>query len=188
MNRADAVEELKQVYSVLNADFVYAREAAIQNPTEFHKRTLVRTCFALIEGLAYQLRHVTLATLQDTDFLSEGELAVLKETMHRLNQSGDIEDRDNFQTTLPMMLFTLRVYAKNHGACFEPKTSDNGWSCLKKAVKIRDRLMHPKSLQDLSITDDEGAIFSAGVSWWDHAMWDLFQVCEAADKKHLQVQ
>ncbi len=182
MKRSEAVEELKRVYAVLNADVKDAQAATLRNPTDFNKRTLVRTCAALVEGLAYQLRQVTLATLQGTDLLSTGDLAVLRETRYQLSRQGDIEERDNFQSTLLMLLFTLRVYAQNHGATFVPNTSDNGWNCLRKAFDLRDRLMHPKSPQDLLVTDDLGADFTAGIKWWDDSVGSLLNACDAADK------
>jgi hypothetical protein len=183
MNRTDAVEKLKRVYAVLSADVEDARNATCQNPTEFNKRTLVRTCAALVEGLAYQLRQVTLATLQGTDVLDEGELTILKETKCQLSKQGGVEERANFQSTLPMLLFRLRVYAKNHGAVYLPKTSDNGWGSLRKAFALRDRLMHPKSLQDLNVTDDSGADFAAGIKWWDDSVSELLSACDIADDR-----
>jgi hypothetical protein len=185
MNRADAVRELKLVYTILRADLDAAGRGATENPSAFHKRTLVRTCAALVEGLSYQLRRVTLASLQSTSHLTPGELAILRETTYRLSDKGTVEERDNFQQTLAMLLFSLRVYAKNHGAVFVPDTSDNGWSCLRKAMALRDRLMHPKSVADLTVSDEEGADFAAGIKWWDDAVADLLAACDAADKEFL---
>nr|WP_315494667.1 hypothetical protein [uncultured Rhodoferax sp.] len=185
MGRKEAVEELKRVYAVLSADVSEARAATLRSPTEFNKRTLVRTCAALVEGLSYQLRQVTLATLQDTDFLAAGDLAILRETRYQLTRQGDVEERDNFQSTLSMLLFTLRIYAKNHGAAYSPATSDNGWNCLRKAFDLRDRLMHPKSLQDLLVTDAAGADFTAGIKWWDDSVGQLLAACDAADAAFL---
>jgi hypothetical protein len=185
MNRAESVDELKRVYAVLNADLKMAQQATLKNPSEFNKRTLVRTCAALVEGLSYQLRQVTLASLKDTNLLSEGELAILQQTKHQLSVQGQVREKDNFQSTLPMLLFTLRVYAKNHGASFSPNTFDNGWSCLRKAFTLRDRLMHPKSFEDLHVSDEAGADFTAGIQWWDSAVESLLAACEAADKEIL---
>jgi len=182
MRRAEAVEELKRVYAALNADVVTAHAAVMQSGTEFNQRTLIRTYFAHIEGLAYQLRKVTLASLEGTEFLSDGDRAILKEERFQLSPQGSAEARDNFQTMLPTLLFSLRVYAKNHGATFVPRTGDNGWSCLRKAVDIRDRLTHPKSLADLVVTEKDGAIFAAGVKWWNDSLRELFAECEKADQ------
>jgi hypothetical protein len=185
MKRAEAVVELKRVYAVLNADVESARDATLRNPSEFNKRTLVRTCAALVEGLSFQLRQVTLASLKDTNVLSGSELAILRETKHQLSDQGEVRERNDFQSTLPMLLFTLRVYAKNHGASYSPKTADNGWNCLRKALALRDRLMHPKSFEDLQVTDEAGTEFTAGIQWWDDSVASLLKTCEIADKKIL---
>jgi hypothetical protein len=185
MNRSEAVEELKRVYTTLNSDLEAARTATLQNPTDFNKRTLVRTCAALIEGLSYQLRQVTLASMQNTELLTEGERAILKETKYQVSAKGAVEERDNFQSTLSMLLFSLIIYAKNHGASFSPNTSDNGWNCLRNAFALRDRLMHPKSVQDLHVADDAGDEFTAGVEWWDNTIIDLLAACDEADKLYL---
>lgn len=186
MGRAEAVDELKRMYALLDEDVKQAREATLRNPSEFNKRTLVRTCAALVEGLAYQMRQVTLETLRNTSLLTSGDIAILRDNRYQLTVKGDVEERDNFQPTLSMLLFTLRVYAKNHGAVFIPNTSDNGWHCLRKAFQLRDRLMHPKSIQDLSITDDAGAEFTAGTKWWDDSIGQLLAACDAADKVFLE--
>jgi hypothetical protein len=188
MNRAEAVDELKRVYTVLNTDLEAARVAAVRDPSEFNKRTLVRTCAALVEGLSYQLRRVTLASLQNTNHLTSGELAILREKRHQLSDKGIVEERDNYQPTLSMLLFSLRVYAKNHGATFVPDTSHNGWNCLRRAMALRDRLMHPKSLADLTISDEAGAEFTAGIQWWDNAVASLLAACDAADRELSQAQ
>jgi hypothetical protein len=182
MNRAEAVDQLKRVYTILNADLKAAQSATLRDPTEFNKRTLVRTCAALVEGLAYQLRQVTLASLKNTQLLTLGDRATLTEVKYQLSAQGTVQERDNFQSTLPQLLFSLRIYAKNHGADFDPNTSDNGWNCLRKAFALRDRLMHPKSLADLEVTDGDGEEFAAGVQWWDSQILQLFAACEAADK------
>ena len=183
MQRPAAVDELKQVYAVLKDDFNRAKSAIALDPSDFNKRNLVRTTFAFIEGFAFQLRQVTLATLGDTDLLTEGDRAILKEQRYQLLSTGVPKPQDNFQRALPTLLFSIRVYAKSHGSDFAPDTSVYGWNCLRRAVEIRDRVTHPKSLADLNITDEVGSIFAEGVRWWDDTLGQLLASCEAADKK-----
>jgi len=183
MKRPAAVAELKGVYSELKDDFTQAKAAVLSNPSAFHKRNLVRTTFALIDGFAFQLRQVTLATLDNTKLLTDGDLAILREERYQLSSKGLPEVKENYQKTLPMILFSLRVYAKNHGSDFVPDTSLNGWNCLKQAVEIRDRVTHPKSLTDLDISDEVGKVFAEGVRWWDDMLGQLLASCEEADNK-----
>ena len=183
MQRPAAVAELKRVYSALKDDFTRAKAAVLSDPSGFHKRNLVRTTFALIDGFAFQLRQVTLATLGETKLLTDGDRAILREERYQLSTKGLPTVKDNYQKTLPMILFSLRVYAKNHGSDFVPDTSLNGWNCLKQAVEIRDRVTHPKSLTDLDINDEVGTVFVEGVHWWDDIFGQLLASCEAADKR-----
>lgn len=79
MNRAEAVSQLKDVWAILSSDLDAAIQYGRITNTPYAQRAMVRTWFALVEGLSYQLRQVTLATLQNTDFLSTSEIALLKE-------------------------------------------------------------------------------------------------------------
>ena len=171
------------MYAVLKDDFSRAKAAVLGDPSAFHKRNFVRTTFALMDGFAFQLRQVTLATLENTDLVSDGDRAILREERYHLSSQGIPEVKENFQKTLPMILFSLRVYAKNHGSDFTPDTSLNGWNCLRQAVEIRDRVTHPKSMTDLDINDDVGHVFAEGVHWWDDMLGRLLESCESADKR-----
>lgn len=88
MNRANAVDQLKRVFTVLIKDVDEAVAYGRTNPSPFTHRTLVRTHFALVEGLAYRLRQVTLASLEGTELLTLVEVAVLKEERYALNAKG----------------------------------------------------------------------------------------------------
>lgn len=183
MQRPTAVTEFRQIFAVLRDDFIRAKSAVLSEPSEFHKRNLVRTTIALIDGFAFQLRQVTLATIENTGLLTDGDRAILREERYQLSSKGLPEVKENYQKTLPMILFSLRVYAKNHGSDFTPNTSLNGWNCLRQAVEIRDRVTHPKRLTDLDINDDVGQIFAEGVHWWDDMLGQLLSSCEDADKR-----
>ena len=182
MERAAAVDELKRVYSTLGADVDLALELGRRDPGQFAHRTLFRTYFAFVEGLAFQLRNVTLASLQDTDFLTPGELALLREERFQLNRKGVPEARENFQSALPGLLFSIRCYAKNHGATYEPKTGDAGWDAMQKAVDIRDRLTHPKSAAGLEVTEDDSRQLAAAAAWWKRTLLEMLTACGEADE------
>lgn len=85
-----------------------------------------------------------------------------------------------------MLLFTLRAYANNHGAIFSPNKNDSGWHSLRKALVLRDHLMHPKSFEDLQVTDAAGTDFASEIQWWDNSVDSLLRACEPTDKKILE--
>lgn len=182
MGRAAAVAELKQVYSILETDLDNALELWRRDQSQFAHRTLYRTYFAFVEGLAFQLRNVTLASLQDSDLLNPGELALLREEKFYLDQKGVPKAGRNFQSFLPNLLFSIRCYAKNHGASYEPNTGDAGWVAMRKAVDIRDRLTHPKSAAGLEVAESDAKQLVAAAAWWKRTLLEMFAKCGEADE------
>ena len=191
MNRADAVNELKRIFTVLANDLESALELGRADPSQFVHRTLFRTYFAYVEGVAFQLRQVTLASLQGTDLLTSAELALLREERFQLNSKGIPEAKENYQQVLPNLLFSLRCYVKNHGAAYLPDTGHHGWESMRKAVAVRDRLMHPRSTGGLEITEEDIQYFVAGAAWWKRTLLEMFAACGEADdffRKQLQAE
>jgi len=181
MNRIEAVNELKSVFTVLLNDLENALELGRANPSQFAHRTLFRTYFAYVEGLSFQLRQVTLASLQGTDLLTSAEIALLREERFQLDGKGVPEARENYQQVLRNLLFSLRCYVKNHGATYQPDTSQNGWESMREAVAVRDRLTHPKSASGLEVTEDDVQHFVAGAAWWKRTLLEMFAACGEAD-------
>lgn len=183
MNRADAVDQLKKVYRILAEDMDAARELSVKSPSPFSHRTLVRTYFSLVEGLAFQLRQVTLASLEPyPGKLTTAEISLLREERYTLNKKGEPEPGDNYQRVLPNLLFTIQCYLKNHGATFSPVLSDNGWRCMQNSVDIRNRITHPKSVVDLSLSEDDLNSLVEASRWWKKTLFEMFNACDEADK------
>jgi hypothetical protein len=183
MDRSAAVEELKHVYAVLGADLDLALELGRRDPGPFALRTLFRTYFAFVEGLAFQLRQVTLASLENTDFLTHAELAILKEERFQLDRKGIPEPKENFQSFLPNLLFSIRCYVKNHGASYEPNIGVAGWEAMRKAVEVRDRLTHPRSTTGLEVSEHDERYLIMAAAWWKQTLLEMFQACGEADQK-----
>ncbi|SIQ13255.1 hypothetical protein [Aquipseudomonas alcaligenes] len=153
MNRAEAVSELKAVVALLQDDVAKIVEYGKANPTPYAHRMFIRAEFALLEGLLYQMRQVTFASLAETDLLSPAEVTLLSEVRYSLDKKGQIIEKEQFENFLSNMLFTLRMYAKNHGAEFEPNTDEAGWEAMHRAVRIRNRVTHPKSAACLDLSE-----------------------------------
>lgn len=72
-----------------------------------------------------------------------------------LSENGEIKARWAKITLEKNIVFAFRAYAKAFGVEFKIDKSGQGWEDFKRAVKVRDRLMHPKRLQDLFVADGE---------------------------------
>ena len=185
MNREDAVHELKAVYNILKNDVDEIFEYGESKNTHFAHRTMLRTHFAFIEGMVYQLRQVALASsTQKPNLFSPQEIAILKEESYELNKKGEIQSQDNFQKFLPSLLFSMKCYARIHGTEYKPNTNDHRWSDMRNYYEIRNQLIHPKSSADLNIDNEKVEISSNATNWFYNSLRELFHTCEEADKKY----
>lgn len=181
MNRAEAVSQLKNVWAILSSDLDAAIQYGRKDNTPYAQRTMVRTWFALVEGLSYQLRQVTLATLQGTDFLSTLEIALLKEERHSINDKGYLKTSEQFLPFPQSLLFSIRAYIKNHGAKFEADTQHPGWSAMLRAAKVRNHITHPKSVTALELSEEDLKAVVEAAKWWKATMLGMFSACKEAD-------
>ena len=54
----------------------------------------------------------------------------------------------------------------------------SGWVALLRAVKVRNRVTHPKCSRDLEVTDEEFQLLKQGASWFRRTLIAMFLECE----------
>lgn len=182
MNRADAVTQLKQTWTILNADIDAAVEYGRLNNTPYAQRALVRAFFAAVEGLSYQMRQVTLASLAGTEFVTEEEVQLLREVRYSLDQNGRPKAAPTFLPFPESLLFSISIYAKNHGAVFEIDKSRSGWRALRQITQVRNNVTHPKAPESLTLTENDLKALSDASDWWHETLLKLFKACDEADE------
>jgi len=181
MTRADAVAQLKQTWAILKADLDAAVAYGRNENTPYAQRSLVRTFFAAVEGLSYQMRQVTLASLAGTDLVTEQEIQLLREVRYSLDQKGRPKEAPCFLPFPESLLFSLSIYAKNHGAKFEVDKSQRGWQALRHATQVRNNVTHPKKPEALSLSDADLQALMDASHWWQATLLSLFKACDEAD-------
>lgn len=182
MDRAAAVDQLKSVWAILSSDVDCAVEYGRTANTPYAQRALVRAFFAAVEGLSYQLRVVTLASLEKTEYLSTAEVALLREERYALDRKGHPNASQSFLQFPESLLFSLSVYAKNHGAAFEVGRNQPGWQALLCATDLRNNVTHPKSAASLNPTNEQLQALMDASRWWQATLLELFKVCDEADE------
>lgn len=175
------MNELKSTYSVLGADF----DAALaiikeQDDSQFARRTLVRTLFAFVEGLNNQLASVAAASEVG---LSGGELAALREETYEVNDKGEVVIRSARISLKRRIRLVLRCFPRIHGASFQPDFGgQGGWESLHEAIRVRDRLTHPKAGADLHVSESDIIKHVAGAfRWYKSTIVGLLKACQDAD-------
>ena len=170
--RSDAVNELKSTYAVLKGDLDAAVALGEQHDSPFARRTAVRTLFALVEGLTNHLASVTTASAGSTPIegmISADDLAVLRE-----------ERRTPLKERIKVV---LRCYPVIHLACFQPDFSGQGRQSLHEAIRVRDRLTHPKAKADLGVSESDMEQVARASQWYQSTVVALLKACQDADER-----
>jgi len=150
---------------------------------QYSRRTLVRTLFAMIEGVVFALKQRVLEEHRIGRIeLSTAEYAVLAEESYDLKDSGQTKTSSNHQRPKANVKFAFPIHARALGGHFELQPSleqDPRWQSFCRSIEIRNRLVHPKSLEDLIVSDsdlkdvlDAAAWFRGQLDRIDTIAWD----------------
>jgi hypothetical protein len=78
---------------------------------------------------------------------------------------------------LHLILFVLRSLAAFRGnAGFDPRKCEH-WSEVEKVKKLRDRVAHPKGIEEIELSDDELSDCEKAIFW----LWDAIQKANGSD-------
>jgi hypothetical protein len=78
----------------------------------------------------------------------------------------EMESYSDFPKFLNNVKFAFKIYSKSIDSDFKLRLGGVGWRSLREAVKIRDRLMHPKEPSQLIITQDEILTTQEAFNWF----------------------
>ncbi len=123
---------------------------------EFHARQLIRAAFAYIEGLTFSVK-ITAANmcLQRGIEISPAERYMAAEVEYELNDKGEVVECPARIRLTQSIRFAFALIEKAQNVTAQFDASGQWWSCLKQAIRVRDRLMHPRMHQDLDVSSDE---------------------------------
>ena len=169
------MDDIKAEGELLNALLAeLAREiGAVLKGTERDKlsqperRIYVRSTFATIEAWIYVMKQMALRMHPDPKCrtISEAERTFAQEHEYRLTDSGDVETRRTKISLEANLRFGFKLLAKAGSVSSELDVSGSEWQSFRRAIKIRDRITHPKSISDLNISDEDYNDVSKGFGW-----------------------
>jgi hypothetical protein len=166
------LSELSLMLGELSADINFC-ETGMQDSRSQWRRLYVRSVFAAIEGFAFFLKQHTLnrrmidcydSFKKGTPDLPLRDLALLFEESYTLKDNGEPQTTNAKLRTLPNLLFALSSFAQSVGSKWQIR-KDAGFAALTNAVRIRDRLTHPKTLDALTVTDKELDAVKQAFGW-----------------------
>ena len=183
--RSGAVEDLKRTFAVLSRDVDASVALRNQQDSQFARRTVIRTQFAFIEGLANSLAAVAARSAPvESGILSVGDLALLEERDFALDDRGELVCRNARLPLLKRIRHVLRCYPRIHGASFDPHYGGAGWQALRDSLELRHRLTHPKNETSLRVSDEEFEKAAVAFDWFQTTIRDLLKECASADAQY----
>ena len=168
-SRADigTLKHLDDIVRVFQDDFEICVQTHHEHEIQFWRRAFVRTVFAFIEGTTASMKRIAADSYHQPDArFSLAELALVAEEAYELNDKGEA-------VTLPAKIpvtknirFAFNVFARTYSINYQLKVDDNRWADLKAGLKVRDRLMHPKRVEDLVVSDEDLALVRSAAYWF----------------------
>ncbi|MHA6139919.1 hypothetical protein ACX3YC_21210 [Pseudomonas mohnii] len=190
----DSLSEFAILFTTLQADInhIYPYEASdtpgiVSYPDPIYlgacdRRTLVRSVFAFIEGNAYFLRRMLLASFKP-ELSLELQLA-LAEQQIEITGNGTVRKKAMRAGALDLLKLTIGTFTAILPS-LNLKASGPNFESLVRSMKVRDRLMHPKSAHSLNVTDEEIRDVIGAYSWFSLSMVDVIKSANASVKNKL---
>jgi hypothetical protein len=160
------LQEIREMIWTLGQDCKEHYEAIHINNSQTHKRAYVRSVFAFIEGVLHRTKIETLHIGILLGSISSYELVVLEGARLEVDDKGRVTYKPLYPAFLNNVQFTFRTFSKSIGSSFELNTTGQGWKNLRRAVKVRDRLMHPREATDLQVSDAEIEATKKAFEWF----------------------
>jgi hypothetical protein len=134
----------------------------------FWQRLVVRSTFSIIDSACYKLKELSYCIAKHYHFeLSEYDQEML--IGYKINDEGII--KTGHPPCAKNVKFTLEIASRIFNS--NPIVFDKNWDAFLKTIRIRNRLTHPKSVSDLSISQEEYAIASDAFSWFQKRLFEI---------------
>jgi hypothetical protein len=169
---------------ILVEDVIISTERHDIDPTQANKRDLIRTIFAAIEGLSWSYREKVRSVANDIDPLSPIQKLALAEKTYSVDEQGKIQAQTRFISIPAMIRLTTRL-VEQFCPALKVDFDVAGWADLKQAIKVRNRITHPKSLSDLDVSSADVAFSQSGLFWFLGLVGDVMAVMLSAQTEYL---
>jgi len=162
------LSELFSMVKILAEDADHARAVMDQEHTDYSRRVYVRAVFAWIEGVCFLMRQYVLRERLREPISADAipELAALMEDTYTVNDAGQVKISDLRTPTPNNLIFSILALSHARGFPLQIDKSGKNWQDYRRALKIRDRITHPKTAEALKITDEELQVIRETHGWF----------------------
>jgi len=128
----------------------------IESDYDFYARQLIRSAFAYIEAVIFSVKASSAwRCMEEGIDISPQERYFAVDTEYEVNDRGEVVEATARISLAKNIRFALALNRKAHSVAEPFDPSVEWWNCMKEAIKIRDRLTHPRWPRDLDVAGDE---------------------------------
>ncbi len=132
------------------------------------RRAYVRVMLSFIEGMTDALKQILLGGSECGRFkLDEAEVHVLREVHFQLDGKFRAKVVRRPMRVKDNVRFTLLLLGRLADKPFVPNFGDQGWASFLEAVVIRNRVTHPRTRDDLWLTNADLDKVNEAVKWFE---------------------
>jgi hypothetical protein len=164
-------------YKELLEDVITSDKMVKENDSQYTRRVFLRDLFSLLEANLHMTRRI-LARRISILFQAEGYtilpiLALLMDQSPEFADGGKhIRLRHQSGDILTLTRFIVKLYAYLANVS-KDYFGVQGWESFKNMVRIRNRITHPKSGEDIHISNDDLAAIRAANAWFKTTFEDI---------------
>jgi len=147
----DEWEKSATMTMILLEDVIDEYRLVSKDSSDVRRRSFIRVVFSSIEAYLYQCRQVLLREAKE---LSPAVVGLLKETRYKFSTKG-AKELEDYMPFLDSYVFTFQTMIQLHQPDYRIDNNSADWNNFVALRKKRDRLTHPKTLEDIYITQSD---------------------------------
>jgi hypothetical protein len=117
---------------------------------DFHSRQFIRAVFAYLEGASFAIKLWAVHKLSGENRISQEEVWTANETAFEVRNGNVIEKTAKIRLD-ENITYAFALLDRLHGIGPTLDKSLEWWASLQSSIKVRDRLTHPRRIEDLDV-------------------------------------
>ena len=154
---------------VLGEDVLRAKHRMDSEPLDANRRDFARATFSAIEAQYWQLKMYIVENVITDKSASIHKISALREESYSINEKGDVYVQPKGYS-LKVGIRLIVSILKEHRISIPVDFRSSEWENIDRMVRIRNRLTHPKCMDDISITKDEAECCYRAFTYLNHLM------------------
>jgi hypothetical protein len=139
---------------IIAHDIVLSMQRMEQYDNQANRRDFIRSTFAAMEGWLWDFRQRAQSVLEDVRDFTPAEQAAFAETSFAISSNGKLIEQTRYYSMTTMFRFVVRLAEEEFGNPLVDFGS-NEWQAFNQAIEIRNRITHPKDINDFNLSDSD---------------------------------